>query len=457
VEPTLTPTLEPTPTETSIETPTDTSLPEDFENPEGESLLLNWEGGEIVYSYDGDGNLVKSVIDNKTTYYPNQYYEKRLVDAQQTIFKYYFVGSTRIALRDNGTLSWLLSDHLGSTSGTVNAVGVLVSTMKYTAFGETRGTGSSSTDYRYTGQREEEEIGLYFYKARFYDAALGRFVQADTIVPDPGNLKSWDRYAYVNNNPINATDPSGHFAWIPALAAAGGIIGAATYGITAAVSGRSFNWIDLGVSVAVGAAGGALIGTGVGAASGVAMLATIGAGSSILGSEAGYQISSGKEFSSGELLATSAVGGVTGAITGVLGAPGMNPAVSMGAKILVNGVAGVADYSLQSVVNGQTITKTGLLSSGIIGLGSGILGNALPSITSLGGSRATKLYEKGLANTFSNAFIKPDNAVREVQRSYLSRSFVSSGFFDDVLRGAGIQAALTPIQKSLNKVLQQIH
>jgi len=49
----------------------------------------------------------------------------------------------------------------------VNAAGALVSTMKYTAFGETRGTGSSTTDYRYTGQREEEEIGLYFYKARF--------------------------------------------------------------------------------------------------------------------------------------------------------------------------------------------------------------------------------------------------------------------------------------------------
>jgi len=338
----------------------------------------------------------------------------------------------------------------------VNAAGALVSTMKYTAFGETRGTGSSTTDYRYTGQREEEEIGLYFYKARFYDPALCRFISADTIVPEPANAQAWDRFAYVKNNPVNATDPSGHFAWIPALAAAGGIIGAATYGITTAISGRSFNWVDLGVSVAVGAAGGGLIGTGVGAASGVAMLATIGAGSSILGSEVGYQITSGKEFSSGELLATSAVGGVTGAITGVLGAPGMNPSVSMGAKILVNSVAGVADYSLQSVVNGQTLTKTGLISSGIVGLGSGILGNALPSINSLGGSKATKLYERGLASTYSNAFIKPDNTVREVQRSYLARSFASSGFIDDFLRGAGIQVALTPLQKSLNNKLQQI-
>ena len=173
-------------------------------------MLLDWEGGEIVYTYDGDGNLVKSVIDNKTTYYPNQYYEKRMVDAQQTIYKYYFVGSARIALRENGTITWLLSDHLGSTSGTVSAVGVLVSTMKYTAFGETRGTGSSTTDYRYTGQREEEEIGLYFYKARFYDPYLNHFIQPDTIIPDPYNPLDWDRYNYVRNSPVNYTDPSGH-------------------------------------------------------------------------------------------------------------------------------------------------------------------------------------------------------------------------------------------------------
>ena len=134
-----------------------------------------------------------------------------MVDSQQTILKYYFVGSARIALRENGTITWLLSDHLGSTSGTVSAAGSLVSTMKYTAFGETRGTGSSSTDYRYTGQREEEEIGLYFYKARFFDPALSRFVQADTLIPIVSNVMDWDRYAYSRNNPIRYNDPSGHW------------------------------------------------------------------------------------------------------------------------------------------------------------------------------------------------------------------------------------------------------
>ncbi len=43
---------------------------------------------------------------------------------------------------------------------------------------------------RYTGQREDATIGLYFYSARYYDPVLGRFIQADTIVPQPGNTST---------------------------------------------------------------------------------------------------------------------------------------------------------------------------------------------------------------------------------------------------------------------------
>jgi hypothetical protein len=46
--------------------------------------------------------------------------------------------------------------------------------------------------------------------ARFYDPAIAHFVQMDSLVPEPGTLKSFDRYAYVSNNPISFNDPSGH-------------------------------------------------------------------------------------------------------------------------------------------------------------------------------------------------------------------------------------------------------
>jgi len=56
------------------------------------------------------------------------------------------------------------------------------------------------------------KIGLYFYNARFYDATLGRFTQADTIIPGAGNPLALDRYAYTLNNPLRYNDPSGHYA-----------------------------------------------------------------------------------------------------------------------------------------------------------------------------------------------------------------------------------------------------
>jgi hypothetical protein len=51
---------------------------------------------------------------------------------------------------------------------------------------------------------------LYFYNARYYDPSLGRFLQADTIVPNPANPQSLNRYSYVLNSPLRYTDPSGH-------------------------------------------------------------------------------------------------------------------------------------------------------------------------------------------------------------------------------------------------------
>jgi len=80
----------------------------------------------------------------------------------------------------------------------------------YYPYGETRSTdGTLPTDYKFTGQRAEG-FGLYDYHARYYDGAIGRFVSADTIVPQPGNPQDFNRYAYVRNSPLNYRDPSGH-------------------------------------------------------------------------------------------------------------------------------------------------------------------------------------------------------------------------------------------------------
>ena len=128
------------------------------------------------------------------------------------IRQYYYAGAQRIAMRENGTLSYLLSDHLGSTSITANGSGVKVAELRYKAWGETRYTwGTTPTTYRYTGQREDSYINMYYMGARWYDQQLGRWISPDTIIPQPDNPQSLNRYSYVRNAPLRYIDPSGHW------------------------------------------------------------------------------------------------------------------------------------------------------------------------------------------------------------------------------------------------------
>jgi RHS repeat-associated protein len=116
-----------------------------------------------------------------TTYFVGGHYE--VTDGVVT--KYYYAGAQRIAMRTNGSLFYLLGDHLGSTSLVTDANGTVVSEMRYKAWGETRyASGATPTQYQYTGQYSyTAEFGLYFYNARWYDPSLGRFASPDTIIP----------------------------------------------------------------------------------------------------------------------------------------------------------------------------------------------------------------------------------------------------------------------------------
>ena len=88
---------------------------------------------------------------------------------------------------------------------------MVVGRQRYYPYGANRPASAPlPTDYRFTGQRNESTIALYDYGARFYDPVLGRFVSADTVVPEPGNPQALNRYSYCYNNPLKYTDPTGH-------------------------------------------------------------------------------------------------------------------------------------------------------------------------------------------------------------------------------------------------------
>jgi RHS repeat-associated protein len=115
-----------------------------------------------------------------------------------------------------GTLSYFLTDHLGSVVAITNDTGTLTSQQRYLPFGGVRQLSNYSTiqqtDYGYTGQRllDSGMGGLMDYNARFYSPLLGRFIQPDSIIPDPVNPQAWNRYSYVMNRPVNLNDPTGH-------------------------------------------------------------------------------------------------------------------------------------------------------------------------------------------------------------------------------------------------------
>ena len=67
--------------------------------------------------------------------------------------------------------------------------------------------------YYFTGKKSDDESGLIYFGARYYDPKLGRFITADTIVQSPSNPQTLNRYTYANNNPVNNIDPDGHGWW----------------------------------------------------------------------------------------------------------------------------------------------------------------------------------------------------------------------------------------------------
>ena len=93
----------------------------------------------------------------------------------------------------------------------VTGTGNVDAEQRYKPWGEGRPmVGTLPTDYRFTGQREASDVGLYQMGARWYDPYLNRFIQPDTVVPNPGDPQSLNRFSYSRNNPVRYSDPTGH-------------------------------------------------------------------------------------------------------------------------------------------------------------------------------------------------------------------------------------------------------
>ena len=188
--------------------------------------------GDITttFAYDSDDARVKKLVGTTTITYLGNLYDCEDTGSDPQCVKYIFAGSQRIAMKQvsSGTVDYYHPDHLGSTSVMTTAAGVQEEGLTYYPYGAIRtDTGTTNMPYKYTGQELDASTGLYFYEARYYDAELGRFISADSLVPNPHNPQDLNRYSYVRNNPLRYTDPTGrcpeleyvrHLFWCPPYA-----------------------------------------------------------------------------------------------------------------------------------------------------------------------------------------------------------------------------------------------
>ncbi|WP_287399889.1 RHS repeat-associated core domain-containing protein [Nitrosomonas sp. H1_AOB3] len=142
---------------------------------------LTYDGVDLVAEYNSGGTLLRRYVHGPGVDEPLVWYE----------------GTTTT------NKTWLYQDQLGSVIGTANSAGTSTAIHSYGPYGEPN--IATGIRFRYTGQQFLGSLNLYYYKARFYSPALGRFLQTDPI----GTADDLNLYAYVGNNPINFNDPSG--------------------------------------------------------------------------------------------------------------------------------------------------------------------------------------------------------------------------------------------------------
>ncbi|EIV91293.1 toxin TcdB middle/N-terminal domain-containing protein [Frankia sp. QA3] len=263
---------------------------------------------------------------------------------------------------DTGAVGFVHGDRLGSTTLVTGPTGDVLQRTYYDPFGAVLDSlvtaGADETRRLYTGAELDAATGLVYLRARYYQPEYGRFLSPDTLVPDPHDPGAWNRYSYVQNNPLRYVDPTGHFweeiggwfadNWQAVVAVVAIIAVVVLTVVTFGAGGLLAVGIGMAIGGAIGgisaaAAGGdVLLGILVGmAVGGAAAFAGLGIG-------AGMAALVGKGTLAAALLTGTLSGAVTGAAmgfaTGYAGGAGNAAAIwdRMWKGALVGAVTGLA-------------------------------------------------------------------------------------------------------------------
>jgi RHS repeat-associated protein len=145
-----------------------------------------------------------------------------MTNATGTAYRYYVPAGNNVIVYNrwstgSNPIYYITQDHLGSTAAITDQSGALVVSEKFAALGWNENTSAQEatmatvTRHEFTGQEGLDNAGIWTVNmnGRVYNPSGGMFLSPDPNIPDPSNTLSYNRYAYVNYNPLTYTDPTG--------------------------------------------------------------------------------------------------------------------------------------------------------------------------------------------------------------------------------------------------------
>lgn len=208
-------------------------------DPDGHLVSRTGPAGTTKYEYDPEGRLVKVTGPDGTVtafgYAPTgERVWKRdrgglsyfLYDGFDLIHELAEDGSPRatyvhapgidrpLAMIRDGGIYYYHADRLGSVTHLTGDQGEVVASYDYDPFGRiVRHEGTIANPFTFTGREFDSETGLYYYRVRYYDPVLGRFLSPDPAAPRLRQPQTLNPYLYVRNNPLRYIDPMGLYEW----------------------------------------------------------------------------------------------------------------------------------------------------------------------------------------------------------------------------------------------------
>ena len=190
----------------------------------GRSLATASDGtNSLSFAYDAGGLRTSKTV-NGTTY--RYYYAggklMRMTWGTNTIDFFYDANGTPYAMKYNGTVYYYVTNLQGDVMYIMDANQNGVASYEYDPYGKVisaMGILSDVNPLRYRGYVYDQETGFYYLQSRYYDPAVGRFVNADSYASTGQDVIGHNMFTYCVCNPVNKVDPAGHIAVSMAVAA----------------------------------------------------------------------------------------------------------------------------------------------------------------------------------------------------------------------------------------------